>query len=218
MILVGKLRRLIEPNRASGLRSKGARAPARVSRSPSDGDRNVNWVAYAALSAVFAGLTAVLAKIGVSDIPSNVATLVRTVVVVVFATGIVAAAGQLHQLRSIPGRSWLALVFSGVATGLSWLFYFAALKHGPVSGVAPIDKLSFVIAMTLGFLVLGETARPLTLVGAALILAGVLLTLPSVQDFLGGRPSTSPPASAGPEVNRPPPPPEPPPQASARPG
>ena len=144
----------------------------------------MNWVGYAALSAVFAGLTAVLAKIGVSQVPSNVATLVRTVVVVVFATGIVAASGQLHHLKSISGRDWLALVFSGVATGFSWLFYFAALKHGPISGVAPIDKLSFVIAMTLGFLVLGETVRPLTLVGAALIVAGVLLTLPTVQQQL----------------------------------
>jgi len=144
----------------------------------------VNWVGYAALSAVFAGLTAVLAKIGVSQVPSNVATLVRTVVVVVFATGLVAASGQLHHLKSISGRDWLALVLSGVATGFSWLFYFAALKHGPISGVAPIDKLSFVIAMTLGVLVLKETVRPLTLIGAALILAGVLLTLPTVQQKL----------------------------------
>jgi transporter family protein len=144
----------------------------------------VNWVLYAALSAVFAGLTAVLAKIGVSQVSSNVATLVRTVVVVVIAAGIVAASGQLHHLKSIPGRSWLALVLSGAATGLSWLFYFAALKHGPVSGVAPIDKLSFVIAIFLGFIALGETVRPLTLIGAALILAGVLLTLPAVQAAL----------------------------------
>ena len=144
----------------------------------------MNWVGYAALSALFAGLTAVLAKIGVSQVPSNVATLVRTVVVVVFAAGIVAASGQLSHLKAISGRDWLALVLSGVATGLSWLFYFAALKHGPISGVAPIDKLSFVIAMTLGFLVLRETVRPLTLVGAALIVAGVLLTLPTVQERL----------------------------------
>jgi transporter family protein len=82
------------------------------------------------------------------------------------------------------GRGWLALVLSGVATGLSWLFYFAALKEGPISGVAPIDKLSFVIAMVLGFLVLKETVRPLTLAGAALIVCGVLLTLPTVQQRL----------------------------------
>jgi transporter family protein len=144
----------------------------------------MNWVLSAALSAVFAGLTAVLAKIGVSQVPSNVATLVRTVVVVVFAAAIVSATGQFPHLKQLTGRDWLALVFSGVATGLSWLFYFAALKEGPVSGVAPIDKLSFVIAMILGFLVLKETVRPLTLVGAGLIVAGVLLTLPSVQESL----------------------------------
>ncbi len=148
------------------------------------GGKLVNWVGYAALSAVFAGLTAVLAKIGVSQVPSNVATLIRTVVVVVFATGIVAATGQLHHLNSISGRDWLALLLSGIATGFSWLFYFAALKHGPISGVAPIDKLSFVVAMTLGVLVLKETVRPMTLVGAALIVAGVLLTLPTVQERL----------------------------------
>ena len=144
----------------------------------------MNWTLYAALSAVFAGLTAVLAKIGVSQVPSNLATLVRTVVVVLFATGIVTASGQFRQLGSISGRGWLALVLSGVATGLSWLFYFAALEHGPISGVAPIDKLSFVIAMVLGVFVLKETVRPLTLAGAALIVAGVLLTLPTVQQRL----------------------------------
>ena len=144
----------------------------------------MNWTFYAALSALFAGLTAVLAKIAVSQVPSNLATLVRTVVVVVFATGIVAASGQFRHLGSISGRGWLALVLSGIATGLSWLFYFAALKHGPISGVAPIDKLSFVIAMALGFVVLKETVRPLTLAGAALIVLGVLLTLPAVQQHL----------------------------------
>jgi transporter family protein len=144
----------------------------------------VNWVGYAALSALFAGLTAVLAKVGVSKVPSNVATLVRTVVVVAFATAVVVASGQLHHLRSISARDWLALVLSGVATGCSWIFYFAALKHGPISGVAPIDKLSFVIAMTLGFLLFKETVRPLTLLGAALIVAGVLLTLSPVQQEL----------------------------------
>ena len=148
------------------------------------GGSGLNWTLYAALSALFAGLTAVLAKIGVSEVPSNLATLVRTVVVVLFATGIVTASGQFQHLGSISGRGWLALILSGVATGLSWLFYFAALKHGPISGVAPIDKLSFVIAMVLGFFVLKETVRPLTLAGAALIVAGVLLTLPTVQQRL----------------------------------
>ncbi len=145
---------------------------------------SVNWSVYAALSALFAGLTAVLAKVGVDQVPSNVATLVRTVVVVVFASGVVAASGQMFELKAISGRAWAALVLSGVATGLSWLFYFAALRQGPVSGVAPIDKLSFVVAMVLGFLVLGETVRPLALAGAAMITAGVLLTLPTTQATL----------------------------------
>ena len=145
---------------------------------------SVNWTVLAVLSALFAGLTAVLAKVGVSQVPSNLATLIRTIVVVIFASGLVVASGQHRQLKEISARSWLWLGLSGVATGLSWLFYFAALKQGPVSGVAPIDKLSFIVAMILGFVVLGETVRPLTLVGAVLTLAGVLLTLPSVQQIL----------------------------------
>jgi transporter family protein len=147
----------------------------------------MSWIAYAGLSALFAGLTAVLAKVGVESVPSNLATLIRTVVILAFAAGLVAARGEFGQAREISGRSWAFLVLSGVATGLSWLCYFAALKLGPVSGVAPIDKLSFLIAMTLGFLVLGETVRPLTLLGAALIGVGVLLTIPGVQDVLAGR-------------------------------
>jgi transporter family protein len=144
----------------------------------------MTWLGYAGLSALFAGLTAVLAKVGVESVPSNLATLVRTVVVVGFAAGIVAARGEWAQLREVSGRSWAFLVFSGVATGLSWLFYFAALKLGPISGVAPIDKLSFVVAMGLGFVVLREPVRPLTLAGAALIAAGVLLTIPGIQDLV----------------------------------
>jgi transporter family protein len=147
----------------------------------------MSWIALAGLSALFAGLTAVLAKVGIEGVPSNLATLVRTVVIVAFAAAIVAARGEMGAARAISGRSWAFLVLSGVATGLSWLCYFAALKLGPISGVAPIDKLSFLIAMALGFVVLGERARPLTLLGAALIAVGVLLTIPGVQDLLAGR-------------------------------
>jgi transporter family protein len=145
----------------------------------------MRWPLYAGLSALFAGATALLAKIGVSQVPSNLATLIRTVVVVIFATGLVASRGELGGIGSLSTRDWTALILSGLATGLSWLFYFAALKEGPISGVAPIDKLSFVVAMGLGFLVLREPVRPLSLVGAALIVAGVLLTLPTVQESLG---------------------------------
>jgi transporter family protein len=146
----------------------------------------MNWIGYALFSALFAGLTALLAKIGVSNVPSNVATLVRTLVIVFFASALVAATGELHHVKSLTTRDWVALIGSGLATGISWLFYFAALKNGPISGVAPIDKLSFVIAMTLGFVVLKEPVRPLTLVGAGLIVVGVLLTLSSVQESLKG--------------------------------
>jgi bacterial/archaeal transporter family protein len=146
-----------------------------------------NWVVYAGLSALFAGLTALLAKLGVENVPSNLATLVRTVVIVVFASGIVLARGELSALSGVSARSWTFLVLSGVATGCSWLFYFAAIKAGPISGVAPIDKLSFVIAFALGILVLREPLKPLSLAGAALIVVGVLLTIPSVQERLGGQ-------------------------------
>ncbi|MDG3003403.1 EamA family transporter [Paludisphaera mucosa] len=144
----------------------------------------MTWVHYALFSAFFAGLTAILAKIGVADVSSNLATLIRTIVVVAFASAIVASTGEIRGLRSLAGRDWLALVASGLATGASWLFYFAALKSGPISGVAPIDKLSFLIAMFLGFVILKEPVRPLTLLGAGLIGTGVALTLPSVQESL----------------------------------
>jgi transporter family protein len=144
----------------------------------------MSWTSYAFLSALFAGLTAVLAKIGIEHVPSNLATLVRTVVIAIFSAGIVFAHGEFRVLPALTGRNWTFLILSGIATGLSWLCYFAALKSGPVSRVAPIDKLSFVIAMTLGVLFLNEKITPLTVLGAALILVGVMLTLPSVQASL----------------------------------
>lgn len=143
------------------------------------------WAIYAGLSALFAGLTAVLAKLGVENVPSNVATFVRTAVILAFAAGIVAARGEVPLVATFTARNWIFLVLSGIATGLSWLFYFAALKAGPISSVAPIDKLSFVIAMALGAVVLRERVAPLTLLGAGLIAAGALLTLPTVQQALG---------------------------------
>ena len=162
----------------------------------------MKWPLYAALSALFAGLTAVLAKIGVSEVSSTLATFVRTVVIVAIAASIVTAKGELPSVAYLSARDWVALVLSGVATGLSWLFYFAALKEGPVSGVAPIDKLSFVVAMALGLLFLREPVRPLSLAGAALIVLGVLLTIPSVQESLKSslRP---PPTSRGPTFQTP---------------
>lgn len=137
----------------------------------------MNWQAYAGLSALFAGLTAVLAKMGVANIPSNLATLIRTLVVVVFAAVIVAARGEGRGLSTLTTRNWTFLILSGIATGLSWLCYFAALQQGPVSRVAPIDKLSFVIAVILGSLLLHEPLKMQTAAGVVLIVAGVLLTL-----------------------------------------
>ena len=137
----------------------------------------MTWQIYALLSAFFAGLTAILAKIGVAEVPSNVATFIRTIVIVAMTGSIVAFTGGYKVFPAISGRTWAFLALSGVATGFSWLFYFAALKNGPVSRVAPIDKLSFVIAMTLGVLVLRETAKPTTVAGAAIIVIGVLITL-----------------------------------------
>ncbi len=146
----------------------------------------MSWAAFAGLSALFAGLTALLAKIGVENIPSNVATLVRTVVILIFTAGIVTAQGDWPHLREVAPRTWTFLVLSGIATGLSWLCYFAALKAGPISHVAPIDKLSFVIAVILGVIFLHEKLTPATTAGVALIVVGVLITLPGIQDWANG--------------------------------
>lgn len=135
------------------------------------------WAIFALLSALFAGLTAVLAKIGIQGVNSNLATAIRTVVILVFAWGIVLARGDAVGIRELTPKSWLFLALSGVATGASWLCYFRALSLGPVSHVAPIDKLSFVIAVVLGILLFRERVSWQLGAGVALIVAGVLLTL-----------------------------------------
>lgn len=115
----------------------------------------MSWLGWAFLSAVFAGLTAVLAKVGVKDIDSNLATAIRTVVILVFAWS-VALYRNDQQLSTVTPRTWLFLVLSGLATGASWLCYFRALQLGQVAKVAPIDKLSVVIAMILAAVFLQE--------------------------------------------------------------
>lgn len=135
-----------------------------------------DYHAWALLSALFAGITAILAKKGVENVPSNLAVAARVVVVAVFAMSIAVATKQT-KLAVIDARAWLFLVLSGIATGLSWLCYFRALSLGPVSSVAPIDKLSFVIAMVLGFVFLHEKLTWNLGVGALLIIIGVLITL-----------------------------------------
>jgi len=117
------------------------------------------WLPYALLSALFAALTAILAKVGVKNVDSDLATAIRTVVIMVVAWGLVLAHGTATQLGSLPGRTWVFLVLSGLATGASWLCYFRALKLGPVSRVAPVDKLSVALVLLLAVAFLGE---PLT--------------------------------------------------------
>jgi transporter family protein len=135
----------------------------------------MNWLTWALLSALFAGMTAVLAKVGVAGVDSNLATAVRTTVVLVFAWGVALATSPLAEVTTLPRRTWLFLALSGVATGLSWLCYFRALQLGPASKVAPIDKLSvvFVLVFAAGFL--GEPLTWKTLVGGALIAGGAVL-------------------------------------------
>ncbi len=131
---------------------------------------------WAAFSAIFAGLTAVLAKKGVEGVPSNLALAIRVVVILLFAWGIVFATKE-YRVDGIAPRTWAYLCLSGLATGASWLCYFRALQLGPVSKVAPIDKLSFVIAVVLGIAVLKEKPSLNVAIGCAIIVAGVLVTL-----------------------------------------
>src|SRR3978361_375002 len=116
----------------------------------------MTWVFWALLSAAFAAATALLAKVGIAGIDSNLATAIRTSVILVFTWAIAIGLDKHHGLSEISRRSWIFLVLSGVATGLSWLCYFRALQLGPVSKVAPIDKLSVAIAIVLGILFVGE--------------------------------------------------------------
>ena len=135
------------------------------------------WKYYALLSALFAALTAVFAKIGVKDIDSDLATAIRTSVILFITWGIVFAGNHTAEVKGISGHSWIFLILSGVATGLSWLFYFKALQTGDVSRVAPIDKLSVVITICLSFLLLKEPVNARVVVGALLITGGSMVML-----------------------------------------
>ena len=135
------------------------------------------WKYYALLSALFAALTAIFAKVGVKDINSDLATAIRTTVILLLTWGIVLFGQRVGEIREIPRHAWLFRVLSGVATGLSWLFYFKALQTGDVSRVAPIDKLSVVITICLSFLFLKEPVSLRVVVGALLITGGSILML-----------------------------------------
>lgn len=135
------------------------------------------WAVYALLSAVFAALTGILAKLGMADINSNLATAIRTTVVLVMAWAIVLASGKQTEIGSITTRGWVFLILSGLATGLSWLCYFHALQIGEASKVIPIDKFSVVLSIVLAFVVLGEKVTLTKMVGGALITLGTFILI-----------------------------------------
>ena len=133
------------------------------------------WALFALGSAVFAALTSILAKMGIEGVNSNLATAIRTVVVVLMAWGMVFLTGAQSGLSEIGKKSWLFLILSGLATGASWLCYYRALQIGEASKVVPIDKLSVVITLVLAFVLLHETFTVRSAVGAVLITAGTLI-------------------------------------------
>ena len=133
------------------------------------------WQFWAALSAVFAAMTAIFAKVGVDNDNPDFATFVRTIVILLCLAAILSATGQFQSPGSIPARSYVFLVFSGLATGASWVCYFRALKLGPASLVAPIDKLSVILVALFGVLFLGERLTGVNWLGVAFIAAGAIL-------------------------------------------
>jgi transporter family protein len=135
---------------------------------------NMNWFTWALLSAFFAGLTAVLAKVGVAHVNSNLATAIRTVVILIFAWS-VALFTSSQPISTIGGRTWVFLILSGIATGLSWLCYFRALQLGEASRVAPVDKLSVVVAIALAAIFLHERLTWHQWVGGLLIFSGAVV-------------------------------------------
>ena len=135
------------------------------------------WRLYALLSALFAALTAIFAKVGVKNINSDLATAIRTTIILILTWGIVLFGQHVHEIREVSRNTWLFLILSGVATGLSWLFYFKAIQLGDVSHVAPIDKLSVVITILLAFIFLKEQVDLKGIIGALLITAGSVLML-----------------------------------------
>jgi transporter family protein len=135
----------------------------------------MNWIVWALLSALFAALTAVFAKIGVSGVDSNLATAVRTTVIVVFTWGMAAAFANVGELQTYSRRTWVFLGLSGLATGMSWLCYFRALQLGEASRVAPIDKLSVVFVIVFAALFLEEKITWHQVIGGALIAGGAVM-------------------------------------------
>lgn len=135
----------------------------------------MNWIAWAVLSAVFAAATALLAKVGVAGIDSNLATAIRTSVVFLFAWAVAIALEEHGAISTIGRRSWMFLILSGLCTGLSWICYFRALQLGPASSVAPIDKLSVVLVIVCAWLFLGEPLNAMKVLGGSLITIGAIV-------------------------------------------
>lgn len=133
------------------------------------------WIVFALLSAIFAAVTSILAKIGIDGVNSNLATAIRTVVVVIMAWGMVFLTNAQSGITEISKKSWIFLILSGLATGASWLCYYKALQMGEASKVVPIDKLSVVITLILAFIFLHEKFTPKSVIGCILIAAGTLL-------------------------------------------
>jgi len=133
------------------------------------------WFIYALLGAVFAAFTSILVKIGIEDVNSNLATAIRTVVVLIMAWAIVLATGVHRGIVGISVKSWVFLGLSGIATGASWMFFYRALQIGDASKVMPVDKLSLVISMALAFIILGEKLEIKAIIGCLLIVAGTII-------------------------------------------
>lgn len=136
----------------------------------------MSYVVYAILSAFFASLVAIFGKIGIRGVDSNLAVAIRTVIIVFFAWAIVLVQGTSHQLTKISRYSYVFIILSAIATGLSWLFYYKALQLGQASKVAPIDKLSVALTIILAFVFLGEKPTFGNVIGGSLVAAGVLVT------------------------------------------
>ncbi|MCM2503401.1 EamA family transporter [Aureimonas altamirensis] len=134
-----------------------------------------SWQFWALGSAVFAALTAIFAKVGIADIGSDLATLMRTLIIVAMLVVIVAATGQFQPLSEIPRKTWIFLTLSGLATGASWLCYFRALKLGEAARVAPVDKLSVIFVAVFAVAFLGERLSPYAWTGVALVAAGAVI-------------------------------------------
>lgn len=137
----------------------------------------MSWVIYAILSAFFASLVAIFGKIGIKGVDSNLAVAIRTVIIVVFAWVIVFIQGNAHEVMKISKYSYIFIILSAIATGLSWLFYYKALQIGEASRVAPIDKLSVALTIILAFMFLGEKPALGNILGGVLVTAGVLATV-----------------------------------------